>query len=675
MLSKDALSQLSQLKTVIASEKEFAEGIVRPTSKRFGFVRLDDGRDAFLDPEQMLRVLPGDRVKVSLTENSKKQLEAKLETLLNSAVSQFVGRYVRKGPAHFVEPDLPPFSRWLFIPPQERTNCSEGDLVECELIRHPFKYEGKAQIKVTNRIGKPDEPGIESRYVAAKYQLTSEWNAAAWEQAQRISHSIDEQALASLSREDLTAIPFVTIDSEFTRDMDDAIFAERTSEGWQLTTAIADPGSVIDFGSELELSARQRASTLYLLGNPITMLPTELSHETFSLVPDAVRPALVCTMQVNKQGELNHFEFKFAKIKSHYKLSYQGVTGLLENNDTESLADKLPESVTASLQTLEKIASARIEYRQKNALVMEDRADFQYWLNDQKKIERIEKRSRNLAQKLVEEAMLATNICAGKLFSEHPNSGLFSTHIGFRQERVEEVNQLIAGELPDMAERDFSNLDNFRKLFRTLRQHAGDNQAKARLNSLLQRMQQAGSLSLENAGHFGLGFEHYATVTSPIRRYQDLYNHYALKALLNGTPAPGASPEDVERLQETLTTGRQATRMLESWLLCHYMADKIGTVHFGTVVGVSGRGINVKLDDIGIDGFVQLSEKGKPKPKFDSGRLTLVTPEAEFYLDDAVCVKVKQVDNLGRRMELELVDKETAERLKAFESTDVDTKG
>ncbi|MBU2887282.1 VacB/RNase II family 3'-5' exoribonuclease [Gilvimarinus agarilyticus] len=670
MLSKDALSQLTQLKTSIVSEKEFAEGVIRATSKRFGFVRLDDGRDAFVDPEQMLRVLPGDRVKVSLTENNKKQLEATLETLLSTSLKQFVGRYVRKGAAHFVEPDLPPFTRWLFIPPQNRTNCAEGDLVQCEVIRHPFKYDGKGQIKVTERIGRPEEAGIEGRYVAAKYQLTSEWDDTAGEQAQRISHSIDDQALATLAREDLTEIPFVTIDSEFTRDMDDALHCVANDTGWVLTTAIADPGSVIDYGSELELSARQRASTLYLLGHPITMLPSELSHETFSLVPEAVRPVLVCTQHIDQDGKITDFEFKFAKIKSHHKLNYQGVTDLLEGQDSEDLQQALPDPVIASLQALNQVAAARFNYRQQHGLVMEDRADFQYYLNDRKKIERIEKRQRNMAQKLVEEAMLATNICAGKLFSETPNTGLFSTHIGFRPERVAEVNQLIANELPELADKDFSELEHFRTLFRALRQPDTSDQTKARLNSLLQRMQQAGSLSLENKGHFGLGFEHYATVTSPIRRYQDLYNHYALKALLNKTPAPSATSDSVESIQDTLTRGRQATRMLESWLLCQYMSDKVGTVHFGTIVGVSGRGINVKLDDIGLDGFVSLSEKGKPKPKFDSGRLTLTTPTAEFFLDDSVCVKVKSVDTGARRMELELVDKETAERLKAFDTTD-----
>lgn len=665
MLSKDALSQLSQLKTTLVAEKAYAEGIVRGTAKRFGFVRLDDGRDAFLDPDQMLRVLPGDRVQISVTENSKKQLEAHLEKLLTQGMETFVGRYVRKGPAHFVEPDLPPFNRWLFIPPQERTNCIEGDLVECQLIRHPFKHEGKAQIRILNRIGRTDENGIEGRYIAAKFRLPSQWSEAALSQAQRIAHEAEAANNDHRARTDMQDIPFVTIDSEFTRDMDDAIYSEQTDKGWRLVTAIADPGAHIDYGSPLDLTARERASTLYLLGHPITMLPPELSHDTYSLMPDQPRPALVCDMQINSDGSIADFSFTQALIRSHHKLNYNGVTDFLEGEDSEELAN-LPEAVVKSLRALHNCAAARLAHRQQQALVMEDRADYQYWLNDQKKIERIEKRTRNIAQKIVEEAMLATNICAGKLLAQHPGSGIFSTHIGFRPERLDDAKQLIAESLPDYTPGDLASLEAFQALFKYLRDNAADNTTIAELLALLQRMQQAGSLKTEALGHFGLGFTHYAMITSPIRRYQDLHNHYVIKAILN-QQAPPAVPESmVEQLQEQLINGRQASRQLEQWLLCQFMAEQIGTVHTGIITGVNAKGISVRLDDIGTDGFVLLSEKDKPKPKFDSRKLTLTTDTARFSLDQAVTVKVTDVDISARRIGLALVDETIAERLSAF---------
>src|SRR5690554_3864267 len=122
MFNKDTLQQLSQLKTTIRSQRELFQGTIRTTPKRFGFVKLDDGRDAFIDPEQMLKVLPNDRVEVEVVTNKKNQLEARLEKLIDSSLHGFVGRYIVKGAGHFVEPDLPLFNRWLFIPPQDRKN-------------------------------------------------------------------------------------------------------------------------------------------------------------------------------------------------------------------------------------------------------------------------------------------------------------------------------------------------------------------------------------------------------------------------------------------------------------------------------------------------------------------------------------------------------------------------
>src|SRR5690554_1141309 len=665
MLSRDVIAQLSQLKSSLVADKQYAQGVVRGTSKRFGFVRLDDGRDAFLDPEQMQRVLPGDQVKISLTENSKKQLEAQLESLLSPGVDTFVGRYVRKGPAHFVEPDLPPFNRWLFIPPQERTNCAEGDLVACELLRHPFKYDGKAQIRVVNRIGRPDEIGIEGRYIAAKFNLPSEWNEAALEQSQNIT----VKSFDNSTRVDLSDLPLVTIDSEYTRDIDDAVYAQSSADGWKLTTAIADPSAYIHFDSALDQSARKRGSTLYLLGHPIPMLPVELSHDTFSLMPDELRPALVCTMEIDKSGKIHHYQFQQALIKSHHKLSYQTVTDLLEPNGTDDSAGAVPENVRDSLSSLRECANARLEYRRQHALVMEDRADYQYCLNEQKKIDRIEKRYRNTAQRIVEEAMLATNICAGRLFTQNPNTGLYSGHVGFRPERLDDAKKLTGELLPEMAEQDLAQLTHFKALFKHLRAQAPQDSDLNALLSLLQRMQQAGSLSAEHQSHFGLGFDAYATVTSPIRRYQDLFNHYALKAILDGV-APPTEPEQLaEQQQQVLIRGRQACRQLEHWLLCQYMAEQVSTVHFGSSTGVSRNGINVRLEDTGCDGFVLLSEKGKPRPKFDSGRLQLTTETALYSLDQTVAVKILAVDVEARRISLELVDQAVAVRLQAFAET------
>ncbi|RYY76098.1 MAG: VacB/RNase II family 3'-5' exoribonuclease [Gammaproteobacteria bacterium] len=675
MLNNTALQQLAQLKTNLVAQKDIAQGVVRSTTKRFGFVCLDDGREAFLDPEQMLRVLPDDRVEVEITTNSKEQLEAKIEKLLSSSLTEFVGRYVNKGTNFFVEPDIYNFNRWLFVPPQDRKDLNVDEFVRCTIARHPFS-DGKAQVKIIARLGKADEPGIENRYTLAKFQLPNELPAPAQNQASSINWSplvFDKGEL------DLTHLPFVTIDSENTRDMDDAIFITTNDNGWELITAIADPSKQIDFDSPLEVAARERASTMYLLGQSITMLPAELSHDTYSLVPEKKRPALICKMQISTAGEVKEYEFFEAQIRSQYKLSYQAVAD--DANGVKTLKDagfNVSDEVKSMLNTLRAFSLKRTEYRLQHALVMDDKPDYFFILNDQKKIDHVDKRDRNIAHRMIEEAMLVTNICAGELFVKNPGYGIFSTHVGFRPERLNDAINLISEDRPDLiaaglTANDLTKLDKFQTLFKDLRINSkidspDYNSKNAQLLSLLQRMLQAGSLSFDPIPHFGLGFNAYAMITSPIRRYNDFYNHLAIKRILRGEPAQEVDSTSLaNQLQEQLNQGRQACRYLELWLQCQFMTQQLDTLHTGTIGLVNSNGIGVRLDDLGIEGYAMLAPRdGNVKAQFDSRRLSLTIEGKTYRLDEKVNVLVKEVDVAKRKIAFDVVDQATADRLSAW---------
>jgi len=661
MFNKDALEQLSSLKSSLSAQKTLKSGRVRTTLRRFAFVKLDDGQEAFLPPDETLRVLPGDRVQVNLVTNAKKQLEAQLEQLESSELTEMVGRYRIKGKAHFVEPDLPQFSRWLFIPPQERKPLADGDYVQCRMSQHPFKHQGRAQVKNLSPLGKPEEPGLEARYVTAKFQLATDWSDKAQDQTQAINLT---PIVEAPEQQDLTHLGFVTIDAENTRDMDDAVYLEPRDDGWELMVAIADPSRYIQPETPLDKAARERASTVYLLGQTLTMLPAQLSHDTFSLVPEQRRPVLLCRMHIDAQGDIRDYCFTEALIRSRQKLSYKGVAQLLAG---ETPDEAIAPELIPMLEQLHQCAQVRGEHRRTHALVMEDRPDYYFILNENKKIARIEKRQRNVAHRIVEEAMLAANICAGRLLSEHPGRGIFSNHVGFRPERLKEALSLLQEDLPDYPVGDLQQLDDFQRLMRDLRQNAQEKPEFAGVLSLLQRMLQAASLSSEASEHFGLGFAHYATITSPIRRYHDFYNHRAIKTILREQDVEPVGPELLVQLQSGLQRGRQACREQEQWLACEFVSDKIGSVHSGKVVLVNSVGLGVRLDDWGIEGFVRLDSKDKAnKPKFDAQRLTLKLEEQRYRIDQEVNVIIHSVDKDNRRIALELVDEATAERLRVW---------
>ena len=147
MLNADALNQLRQLKTDIKQNKVVFPGTVKSTNGRFGFVALDEGRDVFLPPEEMQKVLPGDRVNVTEHEVEKGKTQGVVDELLESHLTTFVGRYLIKGKGHFVAPETPGINRWIFIPPKERKGAQPDDFIYCQIHRHPIK-DGKGQAKV-----------------------------------------------------------------------------------------------------------------------------------------------------------------------------------------------------------------------------------------------------------------------------------------------------------------------------------------------------------------------------------------------------------------------------------------------------------------------------------------------------------------------------------------------
>ncbi|TQV83992.1 RNB domain-containing ribonuclease [Exilibacterium tricleocarpae] len=707
MLKDDALQQLTQLKASIRAQKDLAQGVVRGTQGRFGFVMLDDGREAFLNPDTMQRVFPGDRVEVNVITNAKGKPEAELEKLISSDFKAFTGRYLVRGKGHFVATDYPLLNRWIFLPPKSRSNAKDGDFVAARVTRHPFHNDGKGQAKIEAVIGAETDVGIERRYIIAKHKLPEHWSKAAEQQLQaqqavegtqqdpgarqdttaaqqetagtrqeteatpQAPADTRQQLAAPLAptqgdnrREDFSHLPFFTIDAETTRDMDDALFIEAAEDGWQLYVAIADPTGLIAVDSPIDRIARRRANTVYLTGGALTMLPETLSHQTVSLVAQAPRPALVCKLTLAASGAVSGFEFAQGIIRSRQKLSYHKVADYLEQVDGTGIDAE----IGAVLALLAQCSNARYQYRAEHALIMDERPDYELVLNAQQKIERIEKQRRTVAHRIVEEAMLATNCCAGELLAEH-RLGLFSCHAGFREERLADVQLLLEENGHGSLAPDVGSLDGYRAVILALQR---EGEARASILSTLKRMLQPSRLSLDAEPHFGLGFTRYATVTSPIRRYQDYFNHLAIKQIIADHKAPSLSGDDLEAIRQQLAVGRLACKQLDQWLLCqyiqrHWQAQK-DAAYAGKIVLLNSQGLGIRLDDTGIEGFVSFNHKkdntkknskkkdaDKLKLSFDQHRLLLKVDDTVYRLDEPVQVKVVAVDMDKRQISFALV--------------------
>jgi len=642
MFDKTTLSQLSTLKQAIHESKEYGNGTIASTSGRFGFVRLSDGRDAFLSPEKMQFVLPTDEVKVLLTTNDKGKIEATIEKITATTLTRFIGTYRVKGNAHFAVPDDSNINRWIFVPPKMRKGAQEGDKIVAKITQHPEK-DGKAQAKIIERIGQEDISHFEYKYTAAKHGLTP-WNKEGEnEQVGTIADTFKKADFGE--RVDFTHIPFVTIDAQSTRDMDDAVAIERLDGKIQLRVAIADPATFIDAHSPVAKLAQRQAQTTYMLGGVIPMLPEQLAHDCFSLIANENRPALVCTIVLNDAGAVQFSGFEMGLIRSRHKLSYQQVSEFLEGDSN----DAVPSDTCDDLTALYDFAQTRSELRRSENLTTIDHLDYDIRLDDKGKIQEMRPRTRTKAHKIIEEAMLLTNICAGKLLAEH-NLGLHSVHSGFRTDRIGEVNALLKEEEVTQ-EADINSLNGHLELFNTL----FNNERLKPLIPALKRMTTPSQLMTEPGPHMGMGFTHYATVTSPIRRYADLYNHWALISIIKGGKPYTLNDNQVTRLKEKIDAGRQADRELYLWLVCqHIKTSLIGFEGRGKIRIVTQQGFGVRLIENGIDGFVAY-DKSQEK-QFDAKRMTLTVNDTVYRIDDEVDVKVDSVDMKKRRIAFKLTD-------------------
>ncbi len=647
MLDPNALSQLKGLKQQLEAEKERAEAVVKGTQSRYGFAVLDDGREVFIPPDEMLKVFPGDRVRVCIRPAPGNKTIADVESLRDSPLGEFSGRCVRKGKAMFVQPDLPHISRWLFIPPHARNGVKEGDLLRCAILRHPIR-DGRPQAKVLSIIGTESTPGIENLYSIAKHRLPVEWSAP----AQKV---LDQQLetcrpLEEEFRRDLTDLEFISIDAAKTQDIDDALYADITTDGWTLYVAIADPVAYVPPDSPLRTEIARRATSVYFHGDQLPMMPEQLSQDSCALSEGSDRPALVCKLAVNDNGAVGDFEFIEATIRSRAKLSYYGVDRYLTGHADELMSHATP------LEALYKVYQALRGHREGHELVMDDRREFRWILNDDKQIEHIEPYEKLLSQRLVEECMVAANRCAARFLATHHASGPFISHPGFRPDRLQELKQFLATHCPELEAPEPGDRAGYRRIMLHLSAPSQSLPLRAMINRFLTRAE----LSTEPSAHMGMSLECYTNCTSPLRKYVDFLAHTQIKAILHGDSGNLVDAESLTALAERLANARLASQDAERWLAANYLS-RIAREHKessgedlifpANIVHINSSGFSVRLDANGLEGFVDL-RKDPEKFSYDKWTSSLTSTTRRFQLEQSVEVQLQGIERESRHRAL-----------------------
>lgn len=646
MLDISALSQLKQLKQQIQASTIRNKGVVRGTSKRFGFVVDEkDGQQYLLPQDAMEKVLPGDTIEYSLhpSQNNKDDRPvADVDTVLSSDFEQFSGEVKVKGNNYFVQADLPYFSRWVFIPPQEREKLKEGDLVLARITQHPFKHKGRMQASIDAVLGRPDDPYIEHRYALAKENIPEKiWQADEIEAIRQTSERIYEQELENKSdcREQL----FFTIDGSSTQDLDDALSIERNEQGWRLSVAIADVSSFITPDSPLDKIALRQASSIYLPGQKIPMLPEVISADLCSLREGQDRFALVCQLEINHNGDISACRYIDAVIKNRARLNYDDVSAFIEGQESD-----IAENVQAQLKELHALSQVRHTWRKNNAQEPEPYPDFRLWLNERGKITTIEHLKRNIAQSMVEECMIACNEATARYLQEHCESALFLSHEGFRSELHGQIDELLTQYFPNFVGEDVIQLEGFLRL-----QKAASKQGGLPWKEIFRKKLSRSVWSQQATAHFGLGLKAYTTFTSPIRKYSDLLVHRIIKALIHQQEPIQPSNALIEKINQSMLAIRNAQRDCELSLKCQYMESFKEHQFEGEVTMVSPRAITVYIREFDMHGQIDTRDL-QAECEFDPITYQLTAGDTVWQLCQAIKVGIKHIDQRQRQVKLKL---------------------
>ncbi|MGL6019485.1 MAG: exoribonuclease II, partial [Gibbsiella quercinecans] len=352
-------------------------------------------------------------------------------------------------------------------------------------------------------------------------------------------------------------------------------------------------------GSKLDDIARQRAFTNYLPGFNIPMLPRDLADDLCSLRANEHRTVLACSVTVGADGALgSDIRFFAAEIESKAKLAYDDVSDWLEG-----IAGWQPPSdaIARQITLLKRVSDARSAWRSQHALVFKDRPDYRFVLGEKGEVLDIITEHRRTANRIVEECMIAANVCAAIVLRDRLGFGIYNVHSGFDPALVEQAVIVLQANGIDAEAEKLLTLDGFCELRRQL-----DALPTSFLDSRIRRFQTFAEISTTPGPHFGLGLEAYATWTSPIRKYGDMVNHRLLKAIISEQAAEKPQEEVTVQLAERRRLNRMAERDVGDWLYARFLQDKAGTdTRFNAeIIDVTRGGLRVRLVDNGAVAFI-----------------------------------------------------------------------
>lgn len=570
----------------------------------YAFAKVEgEEEEYYISEDDLLDSYDGDTALIYPYERGSKLMNARVIKITNRAHKTIVGllkcKKTKKGEKYYIKSSIKSFPVNANVRPEHLNNAEVGSIVYADVT-----YQGTAiNAKITQRVGFPDDPGIEISQIALEYGFFTEFPLDVLDEINNIPDIVlDNQ---KENRKDFTANLAITIDGDDSKDFDDAVYLECDEDTYKLHVYIADVAEYVKEEAPLDIEAFKRGTSVYLADRVIPMLPRKLSNGICSLNEGVERLVLACIMEIDKKGNLVNYEICEGVIKSAHRMTYNNVNKML--NGDEEIINKYNDIYPMILK-MKELSDIIRQRRYKKGGIEFEVDEYKINLNADGSPNEILLRTRDSAEKLIEDFMLQANETVAYHMSISNLPCAYRIHEKPDQEKLHNVFSLISN--MGVSLKNTKN-DIHPKQIQDALEKISDSPYQPIINNMLLRSMMKAKYNEKCLGHYGLAMNYYCHFTSPIRRYPDLITHRIIKRLLlhpNNYEndlmhfeiiLPEACLKNSASERKAIECERAVNDMLYAWYMSRYINSKF----CGIITSLSQFGMYITLEN-GIEGLV-----------------------------------------------------------------------
>lgn len=629
-------------------------------AKGFGFVAPEeDGMDdIFIPPNETNSAMNGDIVLVRVSkEKSGDRREGTVIRIAERRTTKVVGMFQDHKGFGFVIPDDKKLSMDIFVSKEHSLGAVDGHKVVVEITEWPSDIKSATGM-VTQILGHKNDPGVDILSIIHKYGIETDFPQDVLDQANKVPDQISEADL--FKRRDLRDEVIVTIDGADAKDLDDAVTVTKNPDGtYKLGVHIADVSHYVTENSPLDQEAFERGTSVYLTDRVIPMIPHRLSNGICSLNPQVDRLTLSCEMIIDGSGKVVSHEIFQSVIKTTERMTYADVYKILEEKDEELI--KRYEPLVPMFENMAELAAILRKKRMERGAIDFDFKESKILVDEKGWPTDVVIRERTVAEKLIEEFMLAANETVAEHFHWMQVPFIYRIHEDPKEEKLQRFFEFLTNF--GLVVKGTGNHIHPRALQEIVEAIEGTPEETVISTMLLRSMQQAKYFE-ESLGHFGLAADFYTHFTSPIRRYPDLIVHRLIRTYLIEGDVAGSTlahwgarmPEIAKHTSERERRAVDAERDTESLKKAQFMLDKIGEEFEGIISSITNFGMFVELENT-IEGLVHVSYLVDDYYHFDDRQMMMIGQHSgkQYRIGDEVTVRVVAVKPEESAIDFELV--------------------